>query len=121
MLHIEYGSAGIVSTSGDVYSYGILLMETFTKKKPTDDMFAGEMSLKRWVEESVALSVTKVIDANLLTTESDYASTKDCISSIMELALHCCAKLPEHRVNAKSISITLNKIKLKFLQDSEGS
>jgi LRR receptor-like serine/threonine-protein kinase FLS2 len=121
MFQIEYGLEGIVSTSGDVYSYGILLMETFTKKKPTDDMFAGEMSLKRWVEESSALSITKVIDANLLTTESDYASTEDCISSIMKLALHCCAELPEQRVNAKSVSITLNKIKLKFLQDSEGS
>jgi len=77
--------------------------------------------LKRWVEESSAISVTKVIDANLLTTESDYASIEDCILSIMELALQCCAELPEQRVDAKSISIKLNKIKLKFLQDSEGS
>uniref|UniRef100_M1C672 Serine-threonine protein kinase, plant-type n=1 Tax=Solanum tuberosum TaxID=4113 RepID=M1C672_SOLTU len=29
----EYGSEGIVSASGDVYSYGIMLMEILTKKK----------------------------------------------------------------------------------------
>ncbi|XP_059432525.1 probable LRR receptor-like serine/threonine-protein kinase At3g47570 isoform X3 [Corylus avellana] len=117
----EYGSEGIVSTRGDVYSYGILLMETFTRKKPTDDMFAGEMSLKHWVEESLPLSTSNVVDANLLRTAEDYAFIDDCISSIMGLALHCCAELPEQRVNAKNISVTLNKIKLKFLQDSEGS
>jgi LRR receptor-like serine/threonine-protein kinase FLS2 len=104
-----------------VYSYGILLMETFTRRKPTDDMFAGEMNLKRWVEESSSLSITKVVDANLLTTEIDHASTEDCISSIMGLALHCCAELPDKRIDAKTISITLNKIKLKFLKDTEGS
>jgi LRR receptor-like serine/threonine-protein kinase FLS2 len=111
---------GIVSTRGDVYSYGILLMETFTRKKPTDDMFVGEMSLKRWVEESSPLSVTKVVDAYLLRTERDYASMENCISSIMGLALQCCAELHEQRINAKSILITLNKIKLKFLQDTQG-
>jgi LRR receptor-like serine/threonine-protein kinase FLS2 len=65
---------GIVSTRGDVYSYGILLMETFTRKKPTHDMFVGEMSLKCWVEDSLCLLVTKVVDAYLLRTERDYPS-----------------------------------------------
>jgi hypothetical protein len=42
------------------------------------------------------------------------------MSSIMGLALQCCAELHEQRINAKSILITLNKIKLKFLQDTQG-
>ncbi|KAF5462792.1 hypothetical protein F2P56_018770 [Juglans regia] len=41
----KYGSEGIVSTRGDVYSCRILLMETVTRKKLIDDIFAGEMSL----------------------------------------------------------------------------
>ncbi|KAB1221473.1 hypothetical protein CJ030_MR2G028846 [Morella rubra] len=59
----EYGLEGIVSTRGDVYSYGILLMETFTRKRPTDKMFAGGMSLKHWIEESFFISVIEVSDA----------------------------------------------------------
>jgi LRR receptor-like serine/threonine-protein kinase FLS2 len=69
------------------YSYGILLMKTFTKKKPTNDMFAEEMSLKCWVEESLVHFVTKVVDANLLRTERDYAFVENCISIIMGLSL----------------------------------
>ncbi|KAG7959957.1 hypothetical protein I3843_10G095700 [Carya illinoinensis] len=77
----EYGSEGVVSTKGDVYSFGILLMETFTKKKPTDDMFNEGMSLKKLVESSVlSLSVVEVIDANLLRNKSDYAAMEECVA-----------------------------------------
>ncbi|XP_059436696.1 probable LRR receptor-like serine/threonine-protein kinase At3g47570 [Corylus avellana] len=114
----EYGLEGIVSTRGDVYSYGIVMMETFTRKKPTDDMFAGEMSLKRWVEDLLPLSEIEVVDANLGGTEGH--SAMDCISSIMRLALDCCAESPGQRIDMKNVSITLNKVKFKFLQDVRG-
>ncbi|RVW20253.1 putative LRR receptor-like serine/threonine-protein kinase [Vitis vinifera] len=65
LLMGKYGSEGIVSTKGDIYSYGILLMETFVRKKPIDEMFMEELTLKSWVESSTN-NIMEVIDANLL-------------------------------------------------------
>ncbi|KAG6642324.1 hypothetical protein CIPAW_09G134600 [Carya illinoinensis] len=113
---LDYGSKGIISPRGDVYSYNILLMETFTRKRPTDHIFSEQMSLKSWIEESLlVLSVTNIIDSNLLCNERDYASMEELISSIMRLALDCCAESPEQRINIKNASDTLRKIKLQFL------
>ncbi|KAL4637521.1 hypothetical protein ACB092_03G082500 [Castanea dentata] len=114
----EYGSLGIISTRGDVYSYGILLMETFTRKNPTDEMFAGDLSLKSWVKQSLPLSVIKVIDANLLKRgEVDFSAKLDCMLSIIELAMDCSTEAPEERINMIDVMTKLKNIKSKFLKD----
>ncbi|XVF78828.1 hypothetical protein PTKIN_Ptkin14bG0168400 [Pterospermum kingtungense] len=116
----EYGSEGIVSTKGDVYSFGILLMETITGKKPTDEIFAGEMNLKYWVKRSLPSALMEVVDNNLLNDgESRYsATTKDCAFSILQLALECSEEDPEGRIGMKEVVAKLNKIKIKFLKES---
>ncbi|XP_016474270.2 putative LRR receptor-like serine/threonine-protein kinase At3g47570 [Nicotiana tabacum] len=40
----EYGQDGIVSTSCDVYSFGILMVETFTRMRPSDEIFTGDLA-----------------------------------------------------------------------------
>ncbi|KAL5748766.1 hypothetical protein ACOSQ2_026063 [Xanthoceras sorbifolium] len=118
----EFGSEGIVSTKGDVYSYGILLMETFTGKKPTDEIFVGEMNLKRWVGESLSGdsdAVIQVVDDNLLSrNHEDFEAKKDCLISIMQLSLKCSADSHEERMDMGAVLARLNKIKVKFLKDA---
>ena len=111
----EYGLEGVVSTRGDVYSYGILLMETFTGKKPIDEMFVGELSLKKWVEDAFThYDIMDVVETRLLEGENVLV-VKECVSSVFKLALCCTAELPIERKNMKEISIELNKVKSKYL------
>ncbi|KAK2983456.1 hypothetical protein RJ640_024452, partial [Escallonia rubra] len=111
-LHHEYGLGGSVSRSCDVYSYGIMLMETFTGKKPTDEMFVGHMTLKCWVKESLPSAVIQVIDRNLWRQEGENSlADVDCVSSILKLALDCAAESPEQRIDMKYVLATLKKIK----------
>ncbi|XXG76677.1 hypothetical protein AAC387_Pa08g0979 [Persea americana] len=118
----EYGSEGLVSTKCDVFSYGIMLMETFTRKKPTDEIFAGDMSLKDWVNELLPNAIIEVIDANLLRPGEEHFNVKvQCVSSIMELALNCSAGSPQERMNIKDALTTLKEIRLRFLTNHRGT
>ncbi|KAL7124558.1 hypothetical protein ABFS83_14G056300 [Erythranthe nasuta] len=112
----EYGLEGLVSTRCDVYSYGVMVMEAFTRKTPSDDMFAEGLSLKSWVQSSLRQSTNEVIDSNLLNTENeqDFEKNLQCVSSILELALKCLAESPGDRITMKEALAELQKIKGRF-------
>ncbi|GAA0151653.1 hypothetical protein LIER_37327 [Lithospermum erythrorhizon] len=110
----EYGSEGIVSRAGDVYSFGILLMETFTKRKPSEEMFTENGSLKEWVYDHLSRNqLGQVLDSNLWSgNEQRINQEMQSVSSIMELALKCCAGSPKERMNIKDVRVALEKIRL---------
>ena len=108
-----------MSRKGDVYIFGIMLIEIFTRKKKVDEIFSQEMNMRQWVENSLPHAIATVIDVNLLLPEDRrYQIKKDCISSLMELALVCAATSPEERIDMKGVVATLSKIKMKFFSNA---
>lgn len=112
-MQVEVGE-GKVSTGGDVYSYGILLLEMFTSKRPTDDMFDGEMSMKDWVKKALEEdAISEIVASGLVSTEDLHIFGKlRCASSIFELAMKCLRRLPHERINMMQVVAALQKIKI---------
>ncbi|CAI9098795.1 OLC1v1035503C1 [Oldenlandia corymbosa var. corymbosa] len=112
----EYGLEGLISPKCDVYSFGIMLMEVFTGKKPNDDAFDGKFNLRTWVNDSMSCGFAAVVDTNILSAdEVNFTQKMQCIYSIMELALNCTHDSPRERSNIKDVVVALKKIKLQIL------
>ncbi|CAH9113634.1 unnamed protein product [Cuscuta europaea] len=114
----EYGMGGLISTSCDVYSYGIMLIETFTKRRPNDVMFSEDRSLISWVNDALCSpnGVIEVSDSNLFGPNEDKQSKKtECLTLILKLGVRCCAESPKERMSIKDVVSSLEKVKLNFM------
>ncbi|PHU18971.1 hypothetical protein BC332_10122 [Capsicum chinense] len=110
----EYGLDGLVSTKCDVYSYGIMLLETFTRRRPNE--FEGDLSLKQYVSYSIPEAVMDVVNVNLVTSMGNrYQKGLDLVASIMKVALDCCAESPAGRTNMKDVVGMLQMMKIQLL------
>jgi hypothetical protein len=68
LFESEYGFGSNASTKGDVYSFGVLVLEVVTKRRPTDEIFEGGLSLHAWVKRHYHGRTESVVDPALLRT-----------------------------------------------------
>ncbi|CAL5079490.1 unnamed protein product [Urochloa decumbens] len=132
----ECAAGGKVSTASDVYSFGIVLLELFIRKKPTDDMFRDGLTIVKYAEMNFPDKILHIVDNQILLQEHVHegvsvANTKEvheCLISVLDVGLSCTNQSPHDRTSMQEVAAKLHGIrdthhggiqKIKFLVSSK--
>ncbi|XP_027939689.1 receptor kinase-like protein Xa21 [Vigna unguiculata] len=111
----EYGAGGRVSEKGDIYSYGILVLEMLTGKRPTDEMFGEGLSLHKFCQMAIPERILEIVDSRLLLPFGVMETNiRECFASFARIGVACSAELPVQRLAIKDAIMELNAIKHKL-------
>ncbi|OAY79765.1 putative LRR receptor-like serine/threonine-protein kinase [Ananas comosus] len=114
-MFLQYGMGCKPSRLGDVYSYGILLLEMFTGMSPVDDKFKDGLSLRGYVHAAAASleHLMDIMDRNLHSVDNDVAyreeCVRDCVVSVFNCGLSCSNESPYERCDMTKVSNELTK------------
>ncbi|CAN1306003.1 Probable LRR receptor-like serine/threonine-protein kinase At3g47570 [Linum perenne] len=112
----EYGMGNEVSIQGDIYSYGILQLELFTGRRPTDETFKDGLSLHNVVKIAMSKQRTyEVVDPILLDELLPRKDLEELMSSILEIGVACSSDIPEARVSMSEVLSSLTAIKTSLI------
>ncbi|KAL7164765.1 hypothetical protein ACSBR2_040631 [Camellia fascicularis] len=124
----EYGMGGEVSTQGDMYSYGVVLLEMFTGKRPTNNMFTGNVNLHSYIKMCLPEQVMQIVDSHIIleteeepnrrrqSSTTNISKLETCLVQVLQIGVACSVELPSERMNAKDVLMKLHKIRNVFLR-----
>lgn len=124
----EYGEGYVVSTLGDVYSLGILLLEMFTGRSPTDDMFRGSLDLRKFAVAALPNRAMEIADPTIWLHEeakdlgAAYVNIlrirEECMVSVIALGVSCSEWNPRERTLMRDAAAEMHGIRDAYLSIS---
>jgi hypothetical protein len=109
-----------------VYSFGILLLEIFTGRRPTDELFKDDLNLHNSVKLMLQGQLTQILDQsalnevredkNMVTCWSEWTSEEiECLILVFHIGLACSAESPRHRMDMRRVTLELLSIRANLL------
>uniref|UniRef100_A0A2N9GS27 non-specific serine/threonine protein kinase n=1 Tax=Fagus sylvatica TaxID=28930 RepID=A0A2N9GS27_FAGSY len=144
----EYGMGGQVSMMGDIYSYGILLLEMFIGKRPTDEMFKDGISIHKFTAMALPEHVMDIVDPFMFFEEDEEddddernehdieereiieeddphvnvsSEVKNFLTSVLQIGLSCSTTSPDERMPTNVVVNEMNAIRDGFLKFKKGN
>ncbi|XBI11271.1 hypothetical protein VPH35_138362 [Triticum aestivum] len=108
----EYGMSAEISTKGDVYSFGVLLLQMITGRSPTDKNFSDGASLHEFVRRAFPDNICDVVDQTMLEDDSNAQEViKNCVIPLVRIGLSCSMTSPKERPDMGQVSTEILRIK----------
>ncbi|KAH7515173.1 hypothetical protein JRO89_XSUnG0165800 [Xanthoceras sorbifolium] len=126
----EYGMGSEVSISGDVYSLGILLLEMFTGRRPTDNVFNDSLNLHDFVKTASPERATEIVEPSLLLDVradnneiENFARlrgegrlrTEGCLVGVLRIGVLCSVEPSAERMEMTDVVVKLCAVRENFL------
>ncbi|KAI3890171.1 hypothetical protein MKX03_003820 [Papaver bracteatum] len=113
-----YGMGRGVSTNGDFYSFGIMLLELFTGRRPTANMFRDGLSLHSFAKTAlITTGVMQIVDPTLVNYEKVTINAErraklcKALTEIFTLGVICSMEAPKERIEMVQVVKELQSIK----------
>ncbi|KAE8670411.1 putative Serine-threonine protein kinase, plant-type [Hibiscus syriacus] len=112
----ECGMGDPTSPEGDIYSYGIIILEMITGKRPTDDMFKDGISLHSLCKMALPEQVEEILDSRLLgeINERGDQNMLDCLVWFTNVGVACSVEVPDKRMKIEDVVAELVAIKARL-------
>lgn len=105
----EYGYTLKVDEKIDIYSYGVVLLELLTGKKPLDTEFGESVDIVEWIKRKVRDNrpLEEALDPHL----GNFKHVQEEMLFVLRIALLCTAKHPKDRPSMRDIITMLGEAK----------
>ncbi|KAL0453965.1 UNVERIFIED_CONTAM: putative leucine-rich repeat receptor-like serine/threonine-protein kinase [Sesamum latifolium] len=113
----EYGMGKHASPQGDVYSFGVLLLEMVTGKRPTDVLFQEGSSLHEWIKSRYPNKLEPIVEEAMVRYEPralvpyNRKIWTDVILELIELGLICTQHNPPTRPTMLDVAHEISLLK----------
>ena len=116
----KYGLRREVSTKGDVYNYGILLLEIIIGKRPTNRVFEGDHNLHKFARMALPNHAMEIAGPILFRNVDEVIDNHNCsptnrieeyLISMVKVGVACSVELPQERWDISKVISELHFIR----------